>query len=181
MVVLHPPVAIVPGSWRRRPRAFTLIEITIVVFLLVLMLGVAVPSFSGQMATRQLQKSFDRFDALVTEAQRHSVAAHRPYTLVWTRDGSVGLYPADLPADGRKKQAPTATLPAAGSPALDRDERYTLVRDASLSDHPAEVWTFWPTGNCEPVDVRYEGPHGHWEAIYTPLSVRANVRTFIVR
>ena len=176
------PTALVPGSRRRRQRrAFTPIEIVIVLFLLVLILGVAVPSFSGQMANHQLQTSFDRFETLVAEAQRHSVAEHRPYALVWARDGSVGLYPADLPAAGRKKQSPAAALPAAGSPPLRRDERYSLVRDASLSDHPADVWTFWPTGNCEPVGVRYEGPHGHWEAVYNPLSVRADLRSFIVR
>ena len=165
----------------RRQRAFTLIEIIIVVFLIVLMLGVAVPSFSGQMANHHLQKSFDRFDALVTEAQKRSVAERRPYALVWARDGSVGLYPADLPAADRKKQGPAVVLPAADSPSLREGERYSLVRDASLSDHPAEVWTFWPTGNCEPVGVRYQGPHGHWEAIYNPLSVRATFNSFIAQ
>ena len=170
-----------PGSLPRRQRAFTLIELSIVVFIIVLLLGVAVPSFSGQMASHQLQKTFDRFDALVAAAQQHSVAEHRAYTLVWARDGSVGLYPADLPAADRKKRGPAAALPAAGSPVLRGDERYTLVRDASLSDQPAPVWTFWPTGVCEPVGVRYEGPHGHWEADYNPLSVTANLRSFIAR
>ena len=93
----------------------------------------------------------------------------------------MGLYPADQPAADRKKRGPAAALPATGTPPLRDGEHYTLVRDASLSDQPAAVWTFWPTGNCEPVGVRYEGPRGHWEAVYNPLSVTATVRTFIAR
>ena len=171
----------VPGFRARRQGAFTLIEVAIAVFLILLILGVAVPSFTGQLANNQLQGTFDRFDALVAEAQKRSVGEHRPYTLVWTRNGIVNLFPADQPADDRKKRGPAAALPATGSPALREGERYSLVRDASLSDHPAEVWTFWPTGVCEPVNVRYEGPHGRWEAVYNPLSVRGTLRTFVAR
>ncbi len=164
----------------RRQRAFTLIEITIVIFLILLVLGVAVPSFSGQLARQRLERTFDRFDALAATAQKHSVAEHRAYALVWSRDG-IGLYPADLSASERKKHDPTAVLQAEGS-ATARDERYILVRDASLnSGEPANIWTFWPTGNCEPVVVRYEGPSGHWEAIYNPLSARGTVNKFIAQ
>ncbi|MBE7212063.1 MAG: hypothetical protein INR65_13665 [Gluconacetobacter diazotrophicus] len=165
---------------RQRLAAFTLLEITIVIFLILLLLGVAVPSISGQLARRNLQGTFDRFDALAVAAQRRSVAEKRPYTLVWTRDGTVGVYPADMPADVRKKQAPAASLVPAG-PATARTERYTLVRAASLTADPAGIWTFWPTGNCEPVSVRYEGPSGRWEAVYNPLSARADFKTFIAR
>ena len=62
-----------------------------------------------------------------------------------------------------------------------RDEHYRLLRGASLATDPASVWTFWPTGNCEPVNIRYEGPAGQWEAVYNPLSATANLHTFIAR
>lgn len=163
-----------------RQRAFTLIEITIVIFLIMLLLAVAVPSFSGQLSRQRLERTFDRFDALAATAQQRSVAEHRSYVLVWTRDGSIHLYPADLPASERKKHDPTAVLNLTGGPSA-RDEHYALVRDASLSNDPVNVWTFWPTGNCEPVVVRYEGPGGHWEAVYNPLSVKATLNTFIAR
>ena len=167
----------------RRPRAtaaFTLLEITIVIFLLLLLLGVAMPSLSGQFARQKLQSSFDRFDAVATTAQKRSVAEKRPYMVVWQGGGVVGVYPADLSAEERKKQGPAASLVPAG-PATARTERYTLSRNASLTTDPAGVWTFWPTGNCEPVHVRYEGPSGHWEAVYNPLSARAEFKTFIAQ
>ena len=164
----------------RQQRAFTLLEITIVVCLILLLLGIGIPSISGQLSRQRLQRTLDNFDALAMTAQKRSVAEKRPYTLVWTREGVIQVYPADLPADERKKRGPTATLVPAGSSTA-RDEHYTLVRDAALANHPAEVWTFWPTGNCEPVNVRYEGPSGHWEAVYNPLSARANLKSFIAR
>ncbi len=171
-----PAVVLLP----RRQRAFTLLEITIVVFLILLLLAVGMPSLSGQLSRQRLQGTFDRFDALAATARKRSVAESRAYTLVWTRDGSVQLYPADLAADERKKRGPTDSLVPAGNSA-DRDERYTLVREASLANNPANVWTFWPTGNCEPVAVRYEGPSGKWEAVYNPLSATASLNTFIAR
>ena len=173
-----PPTVDLP----RRPRgaAFTLLEIVIVISLVLLLLGVAMPSLSGQFSRQRLQGAFDRFDALATTAQKRSVSERRPYTLVWTRDGVVAVYPADLPANERKKHDPAASLVPAG-PTTARTEHYTLTRDASLTADPAGVWTFWPTGNCEPVSVRYEGPSGHWEAVYNPLSAKADLKTFIAR
>ena len=164
----------------RRPRAFTLLEITIVICLILLLLGVALPSITGQLSRQRLQKTLDNFDALALAAQKRSVAEKRPYTLVWTGDGDIQVYPADLAADERKKRGPTAALVPAG-PSTARDERYTLVRDAALASNPAGVWTFWPTGNCEPVSVRYEGPSGHWEAAYNPLSAQADLKSFVAR
>ncbi len=164
----------------RRQRAFTLLEITIVIFLILLLLGIAMPSMSGQLSRQRLQGTFDRFDTLALTAQKRSVAEKRPYTLVWTRDGTVQVYPANLPADERKKHGPTAALVPAG-PTTARTEHYALARTAALAADPAGVWTFWPSGNCEPVDVRYEGPAGRWEAVYNPLSAKADLKTFLAR
>ncbi len=175
---MKPPTAV--DLPRRRQRAFTLLEICIAIFLIMLLLAVGLPSLSGQLSRQRLQGTFDRFDLLAAEAQKCSVAEGHPYTLVWTRDGTIQLYPADLTADERKKRGPAASLVPAG-PTTDRTERYTLVRDASLANNPAQVWTFWPTGNCEPVGVRYEGPAGKWEAVYNPLSAKASIHTFIAQ
>lgn len=165
---------------RRRQRAFTLLEISIVVFLILLLLAVGIPSMSGQLSRQRLQGTFDRFDAFAISAQKRSIAEKRAYALVWSRDGTIGLYPADLSTDERKKNGPTATFSPAGSSTA-RDEHYALVRMASLAYDPANVWTFWPTGNCEPVEIRYEGPSGQWKAAYNPLSATATMHSFIAR
>ena len=67
----------------RNFRAFTLIEIVISVFILMLMLMLAVPSLNGVLADRRLRRSLDSFNQLVHQAQERSLAEHRPYLLIW--------------------------------------------------------------------------------------------------
>ena len=157
-------------------RAFTLLEIVLVMFLLMMLLSVGLPSMRGQLARHKLQGAFDRFDTLVVEAQKRSVTDGEPYVLVWQKGGAIRLYPVAWNADQRRtRDAAAAWLPE-GS-----DERYTLVRAGALVDHPAAEWTFWPSGNCEPVAVKYQGNGGTWEAAYNPLSARSTFQSFLAR
>ena len=169
------------NEWMRFPRrstrpGFTLLELCIVMALAVLLLAVAMPSLSGQLARKRLQDSFDRFDALVGEARRHSVAAGKPFVLVW-RKGGIFVYPSDQSDEDRRKDGAAAALDFSGA----SDGQCELLRGASLTADPAPEWTIWPTGNCEPVVVRYEGPPGNWEASYNGLSGQATLNKFIAR
>ena len=163
-------------SRRRLPPGFTLIEICIVLFLAMLMISVAVPSMTGQLARRRLQEASDRLDTLVTRAREASVKDGKAYQLVWEDGGSICLYPADASEKKRRTAGPMSALkPSAPS------EHYTLVRDAALTAQPAAVWTFWPTGNCEAVKVHYEGRSGEWDTSYNPLSGLGTFTRFIAR
>ena len=163
-------------STRRAGEGFTLIEMCLVLFLAIMLISIAIPSLGGQMARRRLQEASDRLDALATRARERSVSENRPYQLVWEKGGAVALYPADASEAARRKVGPVSALTPTAS-----NERYTLIRSSSLSATPAAEWTFWPTGNCEPVSVRYEGSAGEWEAVYSPLSGRGNFTRFVAR
>ncbi len=163
-------------STRSDHRGFTLIEICIVLFLAVLLMGVAVPSLSGQLARRRLQEASDRLDALADRAREQSVKEGKPYLLIWEKSGSIALYPADSTQAMRNKSGPVSALTPTAS-----NERYTLLRGASLTAHPAAEWTFWPTGNCEAVSVHYQSSAGEWEAAYNPLSGRGVFSKFIAQ
>src|ERR1700730_16897300 len=81
-----------PPIGRTRPvasRAFTLIEIVIAVFILMLLLLLAVPSLNGVLANRRLQRSLDGFNNLVRQAQELSVAQRRAYLIVWSKKGII--------------------------------------------------------------------------------------------
>ena len=161
---------------RRHPPGFTLIEICIVIFLAITLISIAMPSLTGQLARRRLQEASDRLDALATRARERSVTEGQPYLLVWEKGGGIALYPANATQAQRNQQGPVSELRPTAS-----NEHYTLVRNASLTTNPAPVWTFWPTGNCEPVTVRYESSGGEWEAVFNPLSGRSNFTRFIAR
>ena len=165
------------SSPRRSSRhGFTLLELCIVLALAVLLMAVAMPSLSGQMSRKQLQDTFDQFDLLVGEARTHSITDGKPYVLVWKK-GGVYLYPADLSDEDRRKAAPTG-YERFSQPG---DGQCTLLRASSLTSNPAPEWTFWPTGNCEPVIIGYEGPAGIWKATYSGLSAQGTFDTFVAR
>lgn len=76
-------------------RGFTLIEIVIAVFIMMLLLMLAVPSLNGVLANKRLRRSLNGFNDLVHQAQERSVAEHRAYLIVWG-DKNIALRPEAL-------------------------------------------------------------------------------------
>src|SRR5205809_5947167 len=86
----------------QRFRAFTLIEIALSIFILLLLLVLAVPSLSGVIANRRLKQSLDSFNQIVRQAQERSVTERRPYLIVWGKN-SVLLRPEVFAEDEEEK------------------------------------------------------------------------------
>jgi type II secretory pathway pseudopilin PulG len=156
----------------QRLRGFTLVEIVLAVFILMLLLALAVPSLTGVLADRQLKRSLDGFNNLVRHAQERSVAERRPYLIVWSKKKVVAR-PEAFAEDEEIK--------ATAEFALGRGEVLKLSLPAALTNkHPAE-WIFWPSGTCEPAIVHFDGRSGSWAANYAPLTARAQVTNYVPR
>ncbi len=156
----------------QRRAGFTLIEIAIAVFILMLLLLLAIPSVTGVLANRRLQRSLDAMNQIVRMAQERSVQERRPYLIEWQRQ-SVILRPETL---GEKDpDRPTAAL------ALDKGHAYLLRLPAALEKDPLAQWIFWPSGACEPANVRFKGPDGSWEVNYAPLNARPEIIRYATR
>lgn len=149
-----------------RPRGFTLIEIAICVFILMIILLLALPSVTGVLADRRLQRSLDAMNSMVRQAQQHSLEERRPYLIVWQKDDII-LRPEAI--DEKDAPAPLATIP------LDKYHIFTLQLPAALEKDPLPQWIFWPSGTCEPANVRFKGSDGSWEVNYPPLTARPEV------
>ncbi len=131
-----------------------------------LLLLLAVPSVTGVMADRRLRRSLDGFNRLVYQAHERSMGEHRSYLLVWA-DKEIELRPeVFLKGDD---PAPTAQWGFA------KNETLTLSLTAALSKDPPAEWIFWPSGACEPADVKFTGRDGSWTASYSPLTARAQI------
>jgi type II secretory pathway pseudopilin PulG len=156
----------------QRLRAFTLIEIALSIFILMLLLGLAVPSLSGVFAGRRLKQSLDQFNGLVRQAHERSVTERRSYLIVWGKNG-VLLRPETF-AEGEEAKA-TAEF---------RLSKGTILRlslpAALVGNHPWE-WIFWPSGNCEPATVQFRGPPGIWTANYSPLTAQPELTQYGAR
>ena len=156
----------------QRARGFTLIEIALSIFILLLLLVLAVPSFSGVIANRRLKQSLDEFNNIVRQAQERSVAERRPYLIVWGKNGVI-LRPEAL-ADSEEAKASAEFR-------LGKGRTLKLLLPVALTDkYPAE-WIFWPSGSCEPATVRFTGPGGSWTANYSPLTARPEITNYAVR
>ncbi len=152
--------------------AFTLIEIVLAVFILMLLLLLAVPSLSGVLANNRLRRSLNGFNNLVRQAQERSVAERRAYLIVW-REKGVLLRPEVFAKD--QEAAATVELK------LDRGEALTLKLPAALTKTPPAEWIFWPSGTCEPATVQFKGAAGSWTANYLPLTARPELTNYAAR
>jgi type II secretion system protein H len=153
-------------------RGFTLIEIVIAVFIMMLLLLLAVPSMNGVLADKRLRRSLDRFNNLVHQAQERSVAEHRAYLIVWG-DKDVALRPEAF-AKGEEAR-PTADFALAPGNVL------KLRLPAALTKNPPGEWIFWPSGTCEPAVVQFSGRDGSWTANYSPLTARPELTNYAAR
>ncbi len=152
---------------RARSRsAFTIIEVCIALAIAVLMLSVAIPSLTGVMKQNKAQDSFTAFDHLVQEAHDRSVSEQRAYVLVWTP--KFILLRPDAPS-GKSESDGMQKWP------ISKDDSVKLFLPAALVSKPDAIWTFWPSGACEPAIVDYKGSEGAWSADYNAFTVDAKV------
>lgn len=156
----------------RREKGFTLLELAIAIFIMVIVLMMAVPSFNGVLADRRLRRSLDAFNGIVRQAQERSVMERRSYLIIW-HDGKVGLRPEAL-LQGEDSE-PVAMLNLA------RGESMKIAFPAALMEEPPAEWIFWPSGTCEPAVVSYRGKDGGWTANYSALTGRAEVVKYVAK
>ena len=156
----------------QRARGFTLIEIALSIFILLLLLVLAVPSFTGVIANRRLKQSLDEFNNLVRQAQTLSVTERRPYLIVWAKN-NVMVRPEAF-AEDEEAKAKAEFRPIRGS-------TLRLSLPSALAEkYPAE-WIFWPSGICEPAAVQFNGPAGSWTVNYSPLAVQPELTDYAAR
>lgn len=156
----------------QRIRAFTLIEIALSIFILLLILVMAVPSLSGVIANNRLKQSLDNFNQLVRQAQQRSVTERRAYLIVWGKN-SVLLRP-EVFAEGEEEK-PTTVL------VLSKGSWIRVLLPAALTGKPPAEWIFWPSGTCEPATVQFRGPAGAWTANYAPLTAQPELTQYAAR
>ena len=156
----------------QRFRAFTLIEIALSIFILLLILVMAVPSLSGVIANRRLKQSLDSFNQLVRQAQERSVTERRAYLIVWGKN-SVLLRPEVFAEDEEEKPAAVFRL--------SKGNWIKISLPAALLGKPPAEWIFWPSGTCEPATVQFKGPAGGWTANYSPLTAQPELTQYAAR
>ena len=151
---------------------FTLIELVVAVLILAVLMMIAIPTMDGVLADRRLRRSLDGFNAIVREAQERSIAERRPYLIVWD-GGKIGLRAEGL-TQGESEE-PVVKMKLA------RNESLKVSFPAALVEEPPPEWIFWPSGNCEPAVVSYQGKNGNWKASYSALTARGEILAYVAQ
>ncbi len=157
---------------RQRRQGFTLIELAIAIFILLLIMVMGIPSMSGLLSDRRLRRSLDEMNQLVREAQERSVKERRAYLIAWEKEEIV-LKPEFL-AKGESDE-PAMRL------RLHRGDAFQLDLPAALVAKPAAEWIFWPNGTCESARIIFKGVNGNWTANYSPLTGRADLVAYVAK
>lgn len=151
---------------------FTLLEIMLAVAIGAIIMVLAVPSISGLMEEQRAERSFHAFDDLVGAAQRRAIDTRAPVRLLLTRDSIV------MEGDSVDAAAAEESVePATSSIPIAKGEEYIFRFPSALVPDTEAVWTFWPTGACEPAVVEYAGPDSKWSATYDALTAQADFST----
>jgi prepilin-type N-terminal cleavage/methylation domain-containing protein len=140
---------------------FTLIELMIAILIAVMIVLAAAPSLSGIIEERKAKKLFEQFDELAREAGQRAVIERRAYVLEWD-DSGVTMHPKD----------PNNPTEAQGTQRVDFGDRQAPDLDlpGALVKNPPKIWTFWPTGTCEPATIVCHIADSPWTASYDALT-----------
>ncbi len=178
--------------------AFTLLEICLAIFIGVIIMLAAVPSIKGLIEEQHAKKLFNEFDALTKEASSRAVTERQPYVIEWDESG-VTMHPAGAGESAQAREmdqdesadqtvddgqsgadGQTAAQAQPGNEGgetkrVDFGEKLApeLILPAALTKNPPAIWTFWPTGTCEPATVICHVPGAAWTATYDPLTEQA--------
>ena len=142
-----------------------MLEICIAVFVAVMLVMVALPTISGLARDRQAEEVFNEFHRLIREARRRSLEERQPYIILWTENGVVA----------RRDGANDSGENIVGEFVLQKGESLTLELPAAMKKNPEWIWTFWPSGVCEPAVVRFASGKAGWTAVYNPFTAEATV------
>jgi prepilin-type N-terminal cleavage/methylation domain-containing protein len=158
--------ALIPSPLRPAGRAFTLLEMCIVLFILAILAGAALPSINSALAEQALRSEARDISLLVRAGMLRSGEEGRAFVLV--------LHPRQaelLPAEKPGRDEPAADLPDPVS--LDRSARVLLPDPEkphawrALSE---ASWSFQPNELCPVPRLRLERGHAWMEIGFNPLT-----------
>ena len=146
------------GAARRRSGGYTLLEIALVVAIIVLIIGAAVPLTSGFTREQRLRDVVRELLVYAKTARSDAMTTGRAAEVVFAKNGFALRRPGEAEA-GESFMMP-------------RGMRYVLEPfGAEKAVRPdGQRWIFQPTGMCEPITVRVEEDEAWMQVTFDALT-----------
>jgi len=158
-------------KYKRDPGGFTLLEMSMVLFILLLLIGAAIPMTSGLIAEERLRRHANELLLYARTARRLAVSENRPYEIRFAE--KMFLLEPYLVAGNSKGEV-------VSSHALTSDTLYGVQRwgEKEFGKPDDESWVFQPSGICEPIRVHFQNGKNWLEFGFNPLTGRSQEETY---
>ena len=160
-----------PSVPRSAERAFTILEIVMVLAITILLIGAATPEIAGMLRGEQLKAPARELEAMAITARCNAMAEQRPYQIVITGTGF------------QLERLTGKDAGVIGQYALSGDVNF------ELATWPAEkwikprrhIWYFPPTGLSEPIRVMFRKGDSYFYQKYSAVTGWDQEESFMIR
>jgi Tfp pilus assembly protein FimT len=155
----------------RSGQGFTMVEIAMVLLILILIAGMALPATSGLIARQRLRAQARALQDYAITARKLAVTEDRPCEIILNAGG----FSLERMAPGEKGKGDKVAAVGLASNVV-----YTVQHwgDDKFAKPDGESWVFRPDGLCEPIRVHFENKDGWIEYTFNPLTARPRDETY---
>lgn len=159
----------VAAALRRPASGFTLLEMMVVLFIMILLLGIAIFSFTGVQEREVIVKPAAELKRMAREAVGRAGLFEEPQMIVFEKDGFAMRYRGDASATATGADPRSAWTRRVQVP---ENMVIKIRRWGTNQWQPAtgQRWMVLPSGLCEPIGVRMELGRSFVEMQFNPLT-----------
>lgn len=168
----------------KRTPAFTLIEICLAMFIVVLVIGIGLPFATSLGHEGQLRDPAAELKKLALTARRRAVTQQKPVEILLENDRYILRDAvAQDTTQHTAKIAPETDTTEISSYKLAKGVTYTVKRwdETKFSNKTDSRWRFLPTGICEPITVHFSRDQDYLEFSFNPLTAQSEDESFVFR
>lgn len=160
-------------------RAFTMLEVCLALFIVMLVVGIALPFANGLNRESALRTPADELKKLALTARRAAVTDRKTYELILDEERYV-LRVLPIGEDDPEQVHEDQILQRYELP---RDVKYAVKRwdEKEFGSRQDSQWRFLPTGICEPITVRFAQGEDWLQFSFNPLTAASEDEMFYFR
>ncbi len=179
-------IGVTPSSQLRawtgkRQWAFTLIEVALAMFIVVLVIGIGLPFATGMGRQSQLREPASELRKFALTARRRAVTQQKTVEILLENNRYVLRDAVLEDSTSRAAIAPETDKTEIDSYTLPRNITYSVKRwdETKFAAKADARWRFLPTGLCEPITVHFNRDQDFLEFSFNPLTAQTEDESFL--